>query len=223
MLFRSTKKLIEKQYLEVAKDIFSIPNLSAIVSIYFIFLFYFKGNTAGQALGLYTPLRDFDIMRIFILALFCLLEFGLYMIAIYDNHKRDVLFWIIGISLAFIPLFKVGFGRDFCMRASVPALFALMILVIRYATQLEAKSKINFARAVMFIIILTLGVINPVMRVASKIAEVKLAGGWPVVADNIITFSDKDFSNSSEDVYLANVMISSPETTAFYKYLAKPR
>ena len=214
------QKIKARQYKEIAGEIFSVPNLSAAFSILWVFAFYFGCNVAGANLGLAIDRSTFQIKSFFILLiLFYLLQFGFYMILIYNDHKKDLLFKIVLISLLFIPFFKLGYGNDFCMRVSIPALFILMIMVIQYVIQMRERLNRKFFMSVLLIIALSFGAINPLLGIAERTKAVYKAERFTVTADNIQTFSDKTIGGKV--LWMENFLVPNPETKAFYKYLAR--
>jgi len=173
-----------------------------------------------SSFGLYVPLRAYDFKRIAILVLFYLLEFGVYMILIYRKYKRDLLYYVIGISLIIIPIFRIGSGRDFCMRASIPTLFILMIMVLKYIFDIGAKFKKSYA---MLILVLTIAASNPLMDYVTRCMEIYVAEKFPIVSDGIKTFSDKQLVDKhlGDLGHFENFLNTNPKSKFFYKYLAK--
>ena len=219
--------LREKQYLKLMKEIFSIPNIAAVLSIFLVFQLFFQSNISGGSIGLYIPLRSYNVPRIGILLLFYFLEFGIYLLLIRKQYRKDILLYAIGISLVVIPFFQVGHSSDFCMRASIPALFLLMILVIQYAHKLRQICRQNFPSAVVFIIVLTLGLSNPILGIAGRIGEYNNSIVYTATADDIKTFRDKKIGDQSVvgpdeiDKNYENFLVPDYESAFFYKYLAK--
>lgn len=89
--------------------------LSAIL---FLFGLYCLSTTGNSHNNLY---------RLIFLIIFIFLEAGIYLIILYRNSKDRPLFFIVLICLTVYPLIKVGNSIDFCMRASIPALFIVML------------------------------------------------------------------------------------------------
>lgn len=209
-------KIKERDYIIILKETFSIPNLAGVFTVFPTFLSFYKCNERSS-FGLYVPLEAYDFKRISILVLFYLLEFGVYMILIYRRYKRDLVYYIIGISLIIIPIFKIGLGSDFCMRASIPALFTLMIMVLGYIFQTEFKSKKAYK---ILIFVLIIAAVNPFMDYTNRCMEIYDSKKFPMVADSIKTLSDKQLVDK---IYgdLKYFLISNPENKFFYKYLAK--
>lgn len=74
------------------------------------------------------------LMVLFLLVLFCLFEFGICAILIglirpaWDRKIKGV-FWTTVIVLSVLPFYRYGFWNDLVMRASIPALFVLAVLI----------------------------------------------------------------------------------------------
>jgi len=219
--------LKEKQYCKLIREILSIPNVTAVLSIFLIFKLFFQSNISGGNIGLYVPLSAYNAQRIGILLLFYFLEFGIYMLLIRKQYKKDIVFTAIGISLVVIPFFGVGHSSDFCMRASIPSLFILMIFVVQYAHELKQICIQNFTSAVAFLIVLTFGLSNPVLDIAGRIGVYNNSVEYTAVADGIKTFRDKRIGDKSVidgdavDRNYENFLVPNPKTESFYAYLAK--
>ena len=78
----------------------------------------------------YGGFNNYNKGMLFVYLMFILLEVGVYYIAIYKYQKNNGLFYVSLAWLLICPLFKVGVWADFCMRASLPALFVLFVLVL---------------------------------------------------------------------------------------------
>lgn len=110
------------------KDTITVQNVlgGGILGI-FTYL-YQRGNTSATKIssqGFLDILRSVEWTQYLI---FILLEVGIYLIFIYEYNKKNGIYYVVVLSLVFIPLLK-GSSVDFCMRVSIPALFILMILV----------------------------------------------------------------------------------------------
>lgn len=81
---------------------------------------YFLSNQTGQQVAL----RGLEPGQ---WLLFVLLEGGILWLALYRSHRGDPRWYAVGALLFAIPLMQLGNGRDFVMRASIPALLYLML------------------------------------------------------------------------------------------------
>lgn len=210
------RKIRERKYKSLFKETLSIPNLSGICTIFPVF-WSFYGCNERSSFGLYMPLEAFDFKRIALLLLFYLVECGVYIILIYRMYKKDLLYYTVAISLLIIPIFRIGAGCDFCMRASIPALFILMILVIKYIFETGAKFKKTY---LILVLVLIIGAFNPLIYYGERCMEIYINNKFPMVADDIKTLSDKQIVDKRYGDF-KNFLSSKPESKFFYKYLAK--
>lgn len=74
------------------------------------------------------------------LFLFYFLEFGIYLCFICKYRKNDPMVWLLSCILVICPFIKVGQG-DFCMRASIPALFILMLFCVEAFEKIRLDGK----------------------------------------------------------------------------------
>ncbi|MEG1517364.1 MAG: hypothetical protein RR360_03400 [Raoultibacter sp.] len=228
----------------IMKAVFSPANLTALVTIAPIFALYFlaSSRTGGSAsFGVITPdmvasfeqagyhyttqtgfagflsWDRFTLHSIVGLILFYLMEFGVYMALIYPKFKKEPLFWVILVWLMLIPLIWVGTsnGREFCMNASIPPLFALMIMMLSYTTT-EVYGKPLNARNLCLVLSFTLIFTGAAFSVLGKTKVLRNNHTISIVDDSINTFSDKNY----EDGY-QNFLTDAPEDTLFFKYLAR--
>lgn len=203
----------------VTREIFSIPNLSALITIFPIAYLFFSCNISGTQFRV-LPLEKFDRVRIFGLLLFYILQFGVICLIIYKKYKKTPVFYTTILSLVMIPFFEIGLpgARDFCMNASTPALFILMILTILWIFENIINQKFSL-KAVIMIIVLVLSILSPVQDVESKIMAAHNAHTFPLVNDSIYSFSARQAIGP--DWWTKNFLCPDPESKAFYKYLAK--
>lgn len=202
-------------FLKAIRECFSVQNICAILSVFPVFALFFKANVAANHVGFYNVTNAFDMHHIVFLIVFYLLEFGIYCILIRKDYNHSLMFWVVIASLIVIPHIQVGGGRDFCMRASIPALFVLMVLVIKFILKHESEG----LRPAMTVLVICL-TISGYGTAKDWMARVKAvyANDWnPVVADDFITFSNKP----ADFFYCPGYLVPNYNETVFFKYLAK--
>lgn len=216
-------QLKRHNYIYIIKEIFSVPNIMASITIFPVMWLFFKANVSfseangGHYIDWFVPWEAFDMPRVKTLLLFYFLEFGIYMIFIWKKYKMDSMFWIMLVTLIIIPFFKIGSIRDFCMNASLPMLLVLMVYTEKYVID-EFKENYSFKEAFNYIaLIIALGVSTTTIinDYVAKSSWMKENDVFPYVADDIGTLSDK---NAEEE---ANFLASEWENTIFFKYLSK--
>ena len=212
------KEIIGREYKQLKLlSIFSIQNICAIISILPICYFFFTMNTAASDNSgsiLFVPWEAFDSKRILTLILFYLIEFGIYCLLIYKKYKRDILYWIIIFSLVVIPFFKVGGIRDFCMNASLPALYILMIYFIKFIFETEVCGKILWS---MVGIVLFLAFASPFGQLLGNMWEIRTTHTFPIVKDSV-----QSLSRAVPELN-TNFLRKNYEQYPFYKYIAREK
>ena len=224
------KQVKVRAYLQIIKEVFSIPNLSAVLSIFIVFVLYFRSNNTANTLALYIPFNKFNFISMAILLLFYILQFGLFVLFIKNDHRRDPLYLTICISMIIIPLIKLGPMGDFCWNVSVPAYYILMILVMKYIfsntnTVLHNKNQhkvlvVNY-NVIALIICLTFSALNSISQIGFGFKIAYEEKTFNLMCDNTKTLSDKNIGDYCPDTILNNYLVPNPESKAFYKYLAR--
>lgn len=112
------------------REIFTFQNVIGVFVIGGCVFLYLIGNISGGMInkdnaGIVIQEPVAGCLRYL---LFFFLEFGIYLIFVCKYRKNDSLIYLLTAILLVCPFIKVGEGHDFCMRASVPALFILMLL-----------------------------------------------------------------------------------------------
>ena len=156
-------EVLKKYLICWTKDTMTIQNVlgGGIVGI-FSFL-YLTSNTSGHKIMESSAGAASGGNQVLGYLVFFILEAGVYLVFLYRYQKKNVLYYVIFLSLLVIPAIRVGSGSDFCMRASIPALFLLMVLVIDGLERAkeEKNRRIFWGLMVMFLI----GSITPIHEI----------------------------------------------------------
>jgi len=196
------------------KQIFTIQNCVGVFVIGIVSLLYLIGNvSAGKVSSdsVSNILIDPSVVLLKYL-LFCLFEFGIYLFVIAKYEKKNILFWICCAVLLICPWIKVGGAHDFCMRASIPALFILMFLVIKAIDcAMEKKDKFFL---ICITCVLLIGAITPFNEIHRSIRE-------------SISYMDQGISvkypevSIEDDLFQIDNFSGSTKSNLFFKYFAK--
>lgn len=186
----------KKQLVLFFKEIFSLPNIAAVITILPTFTLYYINNSVSgaesdaqivqEAAGSVPFLVAFDEGTIILYFFFIITEFAVLM-ALLKNRENRFLSLIITVSLLVLPIFRIGTGFDFCMRTSIPALFVLMELLIKFFidyskekdAEKEKNGKENKRLKVKFIAVLLvfiIGCVTPFVEYFSSFRYVYLYG-----------------------------------------------
>lgn len=202
-------------------DILSIQNITAIITILPVFLFYFSSN-ASSTNGIRL---DFNLINSFSglarLITFWSLEVGIYAFVLFFRNKNNIFYYIVVLSLLLIPVFKIGNSADFAMRASISALFFLMIFTIKFLFEnigyINKKCYTNTPiMALILVFTLLIGTATPLIEFTRAFVNVFKEGRINVVADHIKTLADKNFNGQIDNFITKNI-----KEEIFFKYLAK--
>ena len=158
-------------------------------------------------------------------ALFFVLDAGLYLLCIFPDHRKDPMFYALFFSLLLIPNIHVGHSIDFCMRASVPGLFILMLyvnrLLLAYFPTDRAKAQgaskgawKKRAAAVTLAVCFVIGAMTPVVEFYRGIYHVTKKGTFYLEDRSVITLNRDEGTGD-------NFVCSHPEEHFFFRYLAR--
>lgn len=203
----------EKKTLEFIKQVFTIPNIIAAVVLFPIYYIYYSSNATTSQNGF--NMNYFSLTQYLI---FVLVEFFIYVLLIMQSsyYKRFFLFSVLGLFC--IPLFTLGSAQDFCMRASIPLLFIIMLYICEYLLDnitVRNKEKIQISiTTFVLVIFLTLGAATPLTEYRESYTQIIQSGSNRIslIADKFGTLlgmgGDNFISKNASD-------------TLFYRYLAK--
>ncbi len=219
LLINSIKNKEIKQFI---KNVFSLQNILTFFTILPVYFLYYTANSSVQGGaegsiiyvidGLFTP------TRIIIELLFWFVEVGIYGIFLYKKHKKDILYYLVFISLLIIPFFGIGYEFDFSMRASIPCLVVIDVWVVELLIELTKKEsfKNNTLTAILLLIVFWIGTFTPLFEFYRGINYAVNHYDINESADPIVTLEGKP-----EDT-ITNFVVKNPQkSSSFYKYLAK--
>ncbi len=163
--------------------------------------------TSGSVFGTVFNLHSSPFAFFVKYGLFILFEVLIYAFILLPYHKNKSMYYVTTISLLIIPFFRIGDSGDFCMRASIPLLVVMYLMVadiLPKAYRQKPKS--------IFILLLTVLLIgsktpsNEITRTLQQTAQGKISAGTfdmmkKETAENFVAKTDGSF---------------------FFKYIAKP-
>lgn len=198
------------RFLSWAKETLTFENTVAGGAVGILSYLFLRENNAGQLLS--TTNREFPTFWSFAITLgiFLLLEVGLYFLAIAKYQYKNKLFYLTLISLICIPVIKIGFAGDFAMRASIPALILLFLLVVDTLT--KAKMKKDWMVVASVLTLLALGSITPFMEINRTVVETYQR----IVKHKTIPAGSADLINEPAENFWGDL-----EGNLFFTYLAK--
>ncbi len=202
------KKPLKENAAPILKEALTFENAIAGVLTALVSYLFLKTNSASTGGFRMTDMHK--LMMSYLLMI--LLEFLVYYFAIYSRKKRDPLYWISLISLLIVPMIRVGTSIDFVMRASIPALVILFILIME--TLLESRKAKTHVQTAVITVLLALGSLTAYHEISRSVCKTIDHINHP---ENAIVASDIDLI---EDACRRN-FFGEYEDSFFFKYLAK--
>ncbi len=202
------KKPLKENAVPLLKEALTFENAAAGVITALISYLFLKANSASTGGFRMTDMRRFLMSYL----LMILLEFLVYYFAIYSRKKRDPLYWLSLISLLIVPMIRVGTSIDFVMRASIPALVILFILIME--TLLESRKAKTHVQTAVITVLLALGSLTAYHEISRSVCKTIDHINHP---ENAIVASEIDLV---EDACRRN-FFGEYEDSIFFKYLAK--
>lgn len=144
-------------FLQKLSPFFSLQNICGLLFVFLPTYLYLSGNTAAQH---FVMLHLNKVKYL----LFCLLSFGGIALIIFPKYRKEPLFYLSIIMLMVLPFFQMGYGIDFSSRVSIPAMFILTVLVIRFV--LEETNRVGRSLVIGYLV---LAAIEPVATMSRSL------------------------------------------------------
>ncbi len=194
------KKLLTKEHIKNSiKSALSIENLTGIIFILPVAYMYLSNNLSGGTMGM-VPLTFSRVACV--LYLFFMMEAGFYLFFIFKLNKYNPLYYICLICFLFYPFYYIGHSVDFCMRATIPALVILALLIIQTLENEDFKTQ-NKKLYAALIICLVIGAITPLHEIARTVIN-----------------TSKGITKAQPDLSIEN-FFGTVENNNFVKYISK--
>lgn len=191
-------------------DVCSVQNILGGGIVGIVSFLYLSANLSGGNIMNQPPLFE-KRYTLMLFITFLLVEIVVYVILLYKYNQRNALFYFSVIMLIIIPPIRVGGSYDFCMRASIPFLFVLMLLMIDALRESYKRKDKGLYYAL--ILTLAIGSVTPIHEFTRTITESVRRGNEGQVLYEI----DK----TAEDVLSAGNFSGPVKDNFFFKYLAK--
>jgi len=228
LIIYTVKNLIaefnKKQVKKYFNKIFSIQNIISVFFITPIICLYFVSNHSTSANGVISSMpNQHTLIFISIAVYFFILEAGIYLLLISRQYEKELMYYVIFISLILCPFIKVGYAADFCMRASIPALLILFIMIVKFLFNNYNFKKYKL-RYVLLCFCFVLGSITPTIEFVRGFYDVITSRSIFRAADFTKTFEGKIvYDENNNTVSNSNFVTIKPSDKLFFKYLAKEK
>ena len=137
----------ERGIKDTLKDVFSPVNIMAVAVLLFVFVpFYLSTSGLSSEKGL--TVSFYGNVPKFLLCYFLLILLEVVPAAaiVFMRRKKDIIYIVSVATLLIIPLFKVTYQNDFAMRASMPGLFILAVMLCEICVKAVDKDRENTAK-----------------------------------------------------------------------------
>ncbi len=227
-----------KEKIVIIKKVVSIQNIIACLIIFPICLVYFSTNAAinmkdisqkgfssavektESALATnhirqasHTSCLSAERIKSCIkLAVFFMVEAGIYILLLLKKQKKSLLFWCLILELLIIPFIHIGTSHDFCMRASIPPLIVLMTMTFEDFYDSYKKKTYKFT---VYCVIFAFAILTPGKEIYRGVYEICKDRRFE---DNRIISIEETIS---PDYGWNNFISYDYSESFFYKYLSK--
>ncbi len=173
-----------------------LRNMLYVMVISLLLFLFIKYLGAGKS-------RGNDIYRLAYTILFFVFEAGIYLYLLYRDVADKRLFNVVAISLMVIPFIVIGYSNDFCMRASIPGLFIVMLWCI----EALGKKRKNLRIAVL-LICLVIGAVSPLHEIKRALVN---------------SYEDYEIEMVEDERIMNAPNFSGNLDTFFWQYIAKKK
>ncbi len=150
-----TKKFM-KDCLADIRAVITIENIFGGGTILLTSFFYFSANPNGSKISF----LHVNVLVYLFYVIFLIYEVMLLWLLFYKENRNSLWWYVVGGLFVITPLIRLGTFTDFCMRASIPALFILMVWS---GEALFRKPKVSYRGAL--ILLLIIGAITPIYEI----------------------------------------------------------
>ena len=198
------------------KQAFNPINTIVTLEVAFVYgLFYMasSGSSGGVSVTFsYYRAKLFGFIVDYLM--FMIIEVVIYWLLVYKENKNDKYFWVITIELVIFPMVWMRDG-NFTMRASIPALFILMMYVINtliYTDNRRIKYLLSIA--------LLIGSLTPISEINRSVVNSRK--GYIDNQEEIGSFGNiKTQDEARINIVKDQFFIYGFEESLFFKYLGK--
>lgn len=207
------------------RNIFSANNIVSFLFVFPLIAMYILTNNAisnsgGSIGGLATNAHASGIWNIDVV-IFLLLEVGIYIAPLFPVQKRNPIFYCLILTFITAPFLHVGSQRDYCMRATVPAIFILMLYVNDYLLNyFSIKAIINKAPILRKRVYASVIACSLIIGMATPAVEL-YRGMYFVKKYGTIMLEDLSVGSFDNGLVNNNFSCSEPQNEFFFKYISK--
>lgn len=217
------EELIRKKGRGIFFQVFSFENISATLTAGLVFLLYLYGNVAGKKPdGINFHLMPYGWETLAVYAIFVAVNVLVYFLVLFRDHKSDGIFYAGFGTLILLPLFSMGMYNDLLTRASIPALFIVMIYVLLFLKDQYLNgndSFLNSKKVAICLVFLLVGSCYPFAHFSSRVTSedyhsLGRGNDWA----SLECFANR--ASAQRDDMKFNYYSYDLDSNLFYKYIA---
>lgn len=206
------------------RKIFSRCNLLTIFTLGTVLAFYFYGNVFSKkpdSIGFHV--QKYGAYRYDYLV-FVVVMVWLYSLCIWYDNMKNELFYLSLTTLTILPLFNMGMCNDLVMRCSIPSLFVLMCLVIRFLNNYMSWSLLKDISVPIFVKMLPF-VVCVLLLMGSyypwKLIKWSTCSGDNAAWETMEIFANRHLGNGADVTF--NYYSYDIDSNLFYKFFARKK
>ncbi len=146
------------------------------------------------------------------------LEFLVYAVILFQDQKKNPLFYIAIATMMILPVYKIGENNDFVMRISVPFVLLLVVYALQYFIRRIAEKK--WLAAGILAVVLLIGAVTPFQEITRSVKYI-IKDREHLVADSYKTYAQLEGTEEIFQFYAINFVTNDPKEKIFFRYLAK--
>ncbi len=211
------------------RDIFSTQNILVFLVLFPVIAAYIlsanavSGGASDGGQQYKVPLFSTVYLN-FQLYLFILIEVGVYLLLIATDHYKNPLYYVCWATFILFPCVHIGTSIDFCMRATIPALFVLMVYVCKYLMEHLKKPKKGMQSDTIIFLLrkhcARFLLVCYIFGMATPLVEL-YRGAYHVITEKTIFLEDQRLMTLNREGESYNFVTQHPEEHFFFKYLSK--
>lgn len=205
----------------LCRDTLTVPNIlgggvSGILSALYLFGNARLGggqNDGGK--GLHLVFTEYASVGEFLAAYlpFVILEFLLYWLLLFPYRRHQPMYYLTMAVLLLVPLPALGLGYDFCMRASIPGLLILFLMLAQTLPQMiaDCRGAGKWRQRVLtacLAVCLLIGLRTPFNEIARSVRETARGNRFAGTFELMQSKTDENFVQPADNSF-------------FYRYIAR--
>lgn len=204
-----------------ARNMITFENVAVPLAMLIVFgSFYLQNkNSLGETGFIFQIYPERRTLALYVI--FCLVEFVIFFVAVGMSAARYRFYWVTLAELLLIPLYYAGGNNDFCMRASIPALMLLMVIMLQYIHEDVSAPKEKKRQKVVMALLLV-GYFTSVTEIQRNVKGTLMLQQSDYLRESVYSFGEMKTDNESQiRLNIKQYIPTDYQDSFFYKYLAE--